>query len=170
MADTILSSALTALIPDKTKTVVFLGGTLAVLASGGTYPGDLKQIALSKISIAIEVEKGKIMGPNAAKTALIPIRSFVKSFTRTVKVDTAELKNATVLALYNSGPMTNAKMKLLAKDLGDTATSATFVLGEFTGTLSLEGGMDLDQGEPAQVSLSIEIDGEVTLAANASVA
>lgn len=169
MADTIPSTALTTLTVDKTKTFVLSGGVLGLLADGGAYPADLKQIPLKKISIKVEPEFGQIMGKDATTDVLVVVRTWVKSVKRSFTVETEEALNASVLALFNSGYF-HGKMKLRARDPQDATGQTVLMMGEFTGSLAINGGIDADQGEAASpVSLEGTAEGVCTLAANASI-
>lgn len=170
MADTILSTALTTLHVDKTKTFVLMGGVLGLLADGGTYPADLKQIPLSKITIKVEPEFGEKMGKAAAGDYIEPIRTWVKSIKRSATVTTGEQLNASVLALFNDGYF-HGKMKLRGRDPSDATGVTGIMLGEFVGTATITNAIDADEGEdaaPAQIEIKIE--GAATLAAAASIA
>lgn len=166
MPDTIQNAALVDLIPDKDYMNVFLGGILAYLPDGGSYPADLVQIPLTKVSLSIEIDKGESMGPNATSTYLEPVRRWIKSIKRSLKCESTELKNAGVLAILNAGYVHADYIKVVAKDPADAADTASILIGEFAGQISLDGSIEGTQGELSVAPLAIDIEGASPVAAN----
>lgn len=158
MADTILNTALTYVLPDSAKTLVFVGGSLAILPDGGTYPTALVQIPLTKFSFSPKVETGKKYGINPTTKLKVVVRSWTKAVEFSAKVTSAEARHALVATLAASG-FIHGKFKLMAKDQADAAASAALVIGEFTGTITLDGDYSADEGESPDVSFAIEIEG-----------
>lgn len=158
MADTILNSALTPVLPDSAKTFVYAGGTLAILPDGATYATGLVKLPASKFSFTPKVETDKKYGIDPTTKLRKVIRRWVKSIEYSAKVTSAEALNAFVATLAASGYI-HGKFKLLAKDQSDEATEAALVIGEFTGTITLDGDYSAEEGTSPDVSFSIEIEG-----------
>lgn len=158
MADTILNTALTYVLPDSAKTFVYAGGSLAILPDGGTYPAALVQFPISKFSFSPKVESGKKYGINPVTKLRQVIRTWTKSLEFSAKVTSAESRHTFVKTVAEAG-FIHAKFKLMAKDQSDVAGTAALVLGEFVGTITLDGDYSADEGESPDVSYAIEIEG-----------
>lgn len=158
MADTILNTALSYVLPDSAKTLVYAGGALAILADGATYPTGLVQLPVSKFSFTPKVETDKKYGIDPTTKLKTVVRSWAKSVEYSAKVTSAEATNAFVATLVAAGYI-HGKFKLMAKDQADAATEAALVLGEFTGTITLDGDFSAEEGASPDVSFAIEIEG-----------
>lgn len=158
MADTILNTALTSVLPDTAKTLVFVGGSLAVLPDAAAYPAGLIQIPISKFSFTPKVETGKKYGISPTSKLKVVVRSWPKSVEYSAKVTSPETRHTLVKTLVESG-FIHGKFKLMAKDQSDAAGTAALVLGEFVGTITLDGDYGADEGESPDVSFAIEIEG-----------
>lgn len=158
MADTILNTALTYVLPDSAKTLVFAGGSLAILPDNATYPTGLVQFPISKFTFSPKVENEKKYGINPTTKLRVPVRTWVKSVEYSAKVTSPEARHAFVATLSGAAYV-HGKFKLMAKDQADAATSAAIVLGEFTGTITFDGDYSADEGASPDVSYAIEIEG-----------
>ena len=169
MADTILNTALTYVLPDSAKTLVFAGGSLAILPDNATYPTGLVQFPISKFTFSPKVENGKKYGINPTTKLRVPVRTWVESVEYSAKVTSPEARHAFVETLADAGYI-HGKFKLMAKDQADSATAAAIVIGEFSGTITFDGDISADEGESPDVSFSIEIEGAPQFALAASLA
>ena len=158
MADTILNTALTYVLPDTAKVLVFVGGSLAVLPDLATYPTGLIQFPISKFSFTPKVETDKKFGINPTTKLKVPVRTWTKSVEYSAKVTTPEARHAFVKTVMEAG-FIHGKFKLMAKDQGDAATAAALVIGEFVGNITIDGDFSADEGESPDVSFAIEIEG-----------
>lgn len=158
MPDTILNTALTHVLADSAKTFVSAGGSLAILPDGAAYPAGLVQFPISKFNATPKVETDKKYGIDPVTKIRKIIRTWVKSVEYSAKVTSAEALNPFVATLMAAGYI-HGKFKLMAKDQSDAANEAALVIGEFTGTITLDGDYGADEGASPDVGYSIEIEG-----------
>lgn len=158
MADTILNTALTQVLPASAKVLVFAGGSLAILPDGAEYPAGLVQFPISKFTFTPKVESDKKYGIDPATKIKKIIRTWVKSVEFSAKASSAEARNPFVATLAAAGYI-HGKFKLMAKDQADAANKAALVLGEFTGTITLDGDYSADELASPDVGYAMEIEG-----------